>query len=401
MSVIRKIVFVVLFLAVAVGSFCGITTIAGRIGNRGSGERAVAQEKSATASPTPTTSGSQPLLDRTGDSDVALLDDVAITDLAEKALPSIVQVVSEVTRTDIFGRPTQGTSQGSGIILSQDENLIYVATNYHVIEAADSVTVIFPDGSDVRFTVRGSDEVGDLAILTAPRASIPEAAAASYRVAELAADKDPVVGEMVIAVGNALGYGTSVTVGFVSAVEREVLSENGTAQYLIQTDAAINPGNSGGALINLKGEVIGINSAKYTAEAVEGMGFAIPIAQALPILNELSRAESFPKEEAGYLGVYITTVTSEMETYYGWPKGVYVNSVIPGGSAEAAGILPGDIILAVNDIRVMENSQLTGRVTSYRSGTEIRLRISRISDGERTEIELPVTLMDKTRMPED
>ena len=376
MSVIRKIVFVVLFLAVAVGSFCGITTIAGRIGNRGSGERAVAQEKSATASPTPTTSGSQPLLDRTGDSDVALRDDVAITDLAEKALPSIVQVVSEVTRTDIFGRPTQGTSQGSGIILSQDENLIYVATNYHVIEAADSVTVIFPDGSDVRFTVRGSDEVGDLAILTAP-------------------------GEMVIAVGNALGYGTSVTVGFVSAVEREVLSENGTAQYLIQTDAAINPGNSGGALINLKGEVIGINSAKYTAEAVEGMGFAIPIAQALPILNELSRAESFPKEEAGYLGVYITTVTSEMETYYGWPKGVYVNSVIPGSSAEAAGILPGDIILAVNDIRVMENSQLTGRVTSYRSGTEIRLRISRISDGERTEIELPVTLMDKTRMPED
>ena len=174
---------------------------------------------------------------------------------------------------------------------------------------------------------------------------------------------------------------------------------------MIQTDAAINPGNSGGALINLKGEVIGINSMKYTESygKIEGMGFAIPITQALPILNELKKQKSFPSEESGYLGVHIATVTNEMVNNFGWPKGVYIKALVENGAAQAAGLLPGDIILSVNGIRVLDTSQLSARVSAYQAGTEVSLVISRENgdgDNTRSEITLNVTLMDRGGMPD-
>ena len=181
----------------------------------------------------------------------------------------------------------------------------------------------------------------------------------------------------------------------------EVQTEEGEL-FLIQTDAAINPGNSGGALINMKGEVIGINSLKYSENysKIEGMGFAIPITQAIPILNELKKLKSFPEEEAGFLGVHIATVSADMAESFGWPRGVHVSSVDEGSAAAAAGILPGDIILSVNGIRVLDNQQLITRVTSYQAGTEITLVISRENGEEREEITVPVTLMVKSDITE-
>ena len=354
----------------------------------------------ATATPTPLISGSV-ILKKTDEVNIGLLEDTTISNLVDYALASVVQINAEVTRTDAWGRIQQGTSMGSGIILDTDETTLYIATNHHVIDGASEITVTFPDGTDVTAELRGSDAAGDLAILMISSEAMKNVDASSYRIATLADSTQVEVGEMVIALGNALGYGTSVTVGFVSAVDRIVQTEEGEL-LLIQTDAAINPGNSGGALINTKGEVIGINSLKYSENysKIEGMGFAIPITQAIPILNELKQLESFPEEEAGYLGVYIATVTTNISESFGWPRGVYVSSVAEGGAAAEAGILPGDIILSVNGIRVLDTTQLITRVTSYQAGTEITLVVSRDDGTERKEISIPVTLTVKSEIQE-
>lgn len=346
----------------------------------------------------PTSSEPQPtpsvVLKKTDSVKVENVSDVIISDLAKNVLPSVVQINCKVAMSDFWGRTQTGTSQGSGIILDSGEGLLYIATNHHVIEDATAITVIFPDSSEAEAELLGSDAAGDLAILTVATDKLSDDALASCRVASLATETPTEVGDMVVALGNALGYGTSVTVGYVSALDREVSGDYGEF-LLIQTDAAINPGNSGGALVNMKGEVIGINSMKYAESysRIEGMGFAIPITQALPILNELKKQKSFPAEEAGYLGVYITTVTSEMQQTFGWPKGVYVSSVMENSAAASAGLISGDIVLSVNGIRVYDTEQLISRVTSYQAGTEINLVVSRENDSGRSEITVPVTLM--------
>lgn len=349
-------------------------------------------------SPTPASSFTIKEADRVN---VQTVESVTISALAESALKSVVQINADVRTTDAWGRSQRGTSQGSGIILDKDDEALYIATNHHVIEGAEKITVTFPDGTEKAAVLRGSDAAGDLAILTIAADDLTDISSDSYAVASVNPESVVEVGDMVVALGNALGYGTSVTVGYVSATDREVATEEGEL-LLIQTDAAINPGNSGGALINLDGEVIGINSMKYSESfsRIEGMGFAIPISQALPILNELKQQKSFPAEEAGYLGVYITSVTSDMAQTFGWPKGVYVNTVTEGGAAAKAGILPGDIILSVNGIRVLNTSQLSARVTAYRAGSEITLVVSRENGDSRTELSIPVTLMEKESIPE-
>ena len=353
-----------------------------------------------TVSPTPIPTSSVSLLET--DRVKVKLSDVTVSDLAENALKSVVQINAEVIGTDMWGRRQTGTSQGSGIIIGSDDDTLYIATNHHVIESATSITVTFPDGTDVKAELRGSDAAGDLAIITVSSKALSDVPADSYLVARLATETPIRVGDMVVALGNALGYGTSVTVGYVSAVDREVTTESGEL-LLIQTDAAINPGNSGGALINMKGEVIGINSMKYAESfsRIEGMGFAIPISQALPILNELKQQRSFPAEEAGYLGVYITAVTSDMVKSFNWPKGVYISSVVENGAAAKAGLIPGDIVISVNGIRVLDNDQLIARVTSYQAGTTITLVISREDETGRSEISIPVTLEERSKTEDD
>ena len=218
----------------------------------------------------------------------------------------------------------------------------------------------------------------------------------SIKIARLGDSSEVKVGEMAIAIGNALGYGQSVTVGYISAKNREITetSENGEVGNtikVIQTDAAINPGNSGGALLNIRGEVIGINSAKIADSQVEGVGYAIPISEADPIIDELMNKEVLTDKEKGYLGISGRTV-SEEATSFNMPNGVYVSEVAEGGAAEKAGILSGDIITAVNGVTVTNIESLQQKVTSYRKGTEITLTVRRLSEGEYAEQEITVTL---------
>ena len=404
MKFLKKTALVLCFLLIAAGTCYGVIRYLKQDKENGPKKNSTT-DATPSATATPTSSEPQPtpsvILKRTDPVRVDSISDVVISALAEKVLPSVVQINSKVSVRDYWGRTQTGTSQGSGIILDSENGILYIATNHHVIENASFITVIFPDNSEIEARLLGSDAAGDLAILTVDTDILSDETLASCRVAALATETSTEVGDMVVALGNALGYGTSVTVGYVSALDREVSGDYGVFR-LIQTDAAINPGNSGGALVNMKGEVIGINSMKYAESysRIEGMGFAIPITQALPVLNELKKQKSFPAEEAGYLGVYITAVTSEMQQTFGWPRGVYVSSVLENSAASAAGIISGDIILSVNGIHVYDTEQLISRVTSYQAGTEISLVISRENDSGRSEITLPVTLMVRTDIHE-
>ena len=235
------------------------------------------------------------------------------------------------------------------------------------------------------------DSVADLAILSVSLDGLTQDTIDSITIASLGDSDSVKVGEMVIAIGNALGYGQSTTVGYVSAKDREV-TVDGNTMVLLQTDAAINPGNSGGALINIKGEVIGINSVKYASSEVEGIGFAIPISNAYPILNEFMNRESLSEDEQGYLGVTIQDVTETMAELYQWPIGARVFDVVEGGPADEAGILPQDIITAVNGTEVTNASQLKERVNSLRIGTEVTVTLQRYVNGSFEEMEFTVVL---------
>ncbi len=399
----KMILFVAIAGATCLGVFIALKTFTDT--NQGNKPSIRNADSKATATPTVSSTPKAPSefdagtkLKETDRSNAVMVDGVTVSEIADTVLPSIVQIRATFTGRDFYGRIVTETQSGSGILIERDETFLYVATNNHVVGNAESVTVIFHDNTEVSFTVRGTDVAGDLAIITAPVSDIPKELLESLRIAKLGTDSNPKVGDMVIALGNALGEGTSLTVGYISAVDREVQTEAGP-MLLIQTDAAINPGNSGGALVNIRGEVIGINSSKYTQDAVEGMGFAIPITQAFPILNSLKTGEVVSADEAGYLGVYIQSVDDDMIRDFGWPRGIYVKSLVADGSAAQAGILPGDIITAVNGIHVLDTSQLIARVTSFRAGTEITLSVTRYNGTEKQELEIVVTLMNKAVLP--
>ncbi|HBI62844.1 MAG TPA: hypothetical protein DDY31_16845, partial [Lachnospiraceae bacterium] len=262
-----------------------------------------------------------------------------VSEIAENVLPSIVAIdvtVAEKTN-DIFGRTYERESQGSGsgIIIGQDANNLYIATNNHVVADAKTVSVKFNDESVATATVKGTDSASDLAVVSVAARDLKEDCLSKIKVATIGDSDSVKVGNQAIAIGNALGYGTSVTVGYISAKEREVAAEDVTMK-LLQTDAAINPGNSGGALVDSSGAVIGINSAKYADEAVEGMGFAIPISTAVPIINDIIKAEAVPEGEQGYLGIRGNEVSSEYAEHYNVPLGVFVGEVSENSPAKEA-----------------------------------------------------------------
>lgn len=317
-----------------------------------------------------------------------------VTNVVEETMPSIVTITTENTETyDWFGQQYDQESEGggSGIIVGKNDKELLIATNNHVVEGAQKITIKFIDDTDAEAIVKGTDSVADLAVVSIDLSQISADTLKKIEVAKLGDSDDVKVGEMVIAIGNALGYGQSTTVGYVSAKDREVQVED-KKMVLLQTDAAINPGNSGGALLNMDGEVIGINSVKYASSEVEGMGFAIPISRATPIINELMNREVLTDDQKGYLGVYIQDVTEDIAQTYNWPVGVYVTSTAEGGSAEKAGIKSGDIITKVNDTEITSGTQLKEKVTSYRVGTEITITVMRSSDGQFTEKQIKVTL---------
>lgn len=329
-----------------------------------------------------------------------------VAQVAKSCMPSVVSITNASVKTvqDFFGGVQQypSESSGSGIIVGQNDSEILVATNNHVVADADTITVAFDDDAVYEAQVKGTDSDNDLAVVAVKIADMSEDTLKSIKVVSIGNSDELEIGEQVVAIGNALGYGQSVTSGWISAVDREVTDEDGkTTGKLIQTDAAINPGNSGGALLNMQGELIGINSAKAAATEVEGMGYAIPVSVAQPILDELMNRETRYKtdeEHAGYIGVTCLNVDSTSAQTYGIPLGAFVDSVEEGGPAQTAGIQKGDVIVKFDGMTVSGSSDLVGKLEYYQAGETVEVVISRAQNGEYQEQTVSVTLGKKSEM---
>lgn len=354
----------------------------------------------------------------------------SVSEVARNVMPSVVSItgISIKEIPNYFGFGTQkyeGQNRGSGIIVGQNDTELLIATNNHVVKDTNSITVCFTnqDGtaavsdtltdtsmnsSDtesqdqnvnlenaVEAKIKGTDAENDLAVVAVKLEDIPEDVKSQIKVATLGDSDSLIIGEQVVAIGNALGYGQSVTSGYVSALNKKVSSENADSTF-IQTDAAINPGNSGGALLNMNGELIGINSAKIASDEVEGMGFAIPISKAQPILDELMSKETRDKVEdenkAAYIGITCKNVTSDAAGYYNMPLGVFVDSVTEDGPADKAGIQAGDIIRKIDGTSVETFDDLTEQLSYYEAGEKIDFVIARANGGEYKEETVTVEL---------
>lgn len=321
-----------------------------------------------------------------------------VSNVIGSTVPSIVSITSVTNQpTEWFGQHFNEEYQGSGsgIIVGENENELLIATNNHVVAGTDVITVTFTDGAEANAVIKGTDATADLAVIAVDITSVKKATREAIKIAKLGSSDKVKVGEMAIAIGNALGYGQSVTVGYISAKDREVEVSDGynnKTMVLLQTDAAINPGNSGGALLNTDGEVIGINTVKYASNEVEGMGYAIPISRAIPIINELMSREILKEEEQGFLGIVGNDVTEDVAEIYNMPIGVFINQIAEGGAAEKAGLMAGDIIVKVNDIEVTAITQLRDYVTSLRVGTDVEITYMRNTYGTYEKEKVTVTL---------
>lgn len=327
-----------------------------------------------------------------------------VSAIVEKAMPSIVAITNMTEREyrTFFGQTfsKQQDYAGSGFIVSEDDNYLYIATNNHVVDGATTLTVQFCDGSTAAVEVKGTSPGNDLAVVKVAKSDIEEETRAAIQVATINDKGSEKVGEPVIAIGNALGYGQSVTSGIISALEREVTAQDSTTgesytNTLTQTDASINPGNSGGALLNVNGEVIGINSSKIGGEYVDGVGFAIPMTIAAPIINELITREKVTEEKAAYLGVNGFGVDQSVSESYNVPSGIYVAKVYEGSAAAKAGMQQGDIITEFDGHSVATMEDLNDLMQYRAAGTEVKITICRTDNGQYVEHELDVTLGSK------
>lgn len=345
------------------------------------------------------------------DSDIisnGTIDTVSVTDttktygmdvsgIVESVMPSVVAVnikSIEEYNYGMFGGTYQYESEGSGsgIIIGENDTELLIVTNNHVVSDADTVSVSFIDESSYEAKVKGTNSDSDLAIIVVPKDKLSAETKAAIKIAKLGDSNAIKVGEQVVAIGNALGYGQSVTTGIVSAVNR---TNSTNVTPLIQTDAAINPGNSGGALINMKGEVVGINSSKYMATNVEGMGYAIPISEIENILDDLMNRETRDKvdeDKVGYLGVGCATISKEASEMYGMPQGVLVSEVKKDSPAENAGIKKNNIIVEFDGIDIKDAEQLVDLLEYYQAGEEVTVRIAYLDDDEYKEKDIEVVL---------
>lgn len=326
----------------------------------------------------------------------------SVADMAEEVMPSIVSITNtsvQTVRSWFQSYEQEVSGSGSGIIIGQDDDEIMIVTNNHVIEGAKELTVAFCDQTAVEATVKGADSIMDLAVLTVKTKDVDEATLKQIKVAAMGSSDELRVGDAVFAIGNALGSGQSLTGGYISALNREVDMEDKT-MTLLQTDAAINPGNSGGALLNEKGEVIGINTVKYVDDTVEGMGYAIPITVAIPIINDLMNQEVIAENEQGYLGIQGNTITDTYAEDFNMPKGIYVVKIVENSPADQCGLKAGDIItgFAGRDVTSMENLQSI--LANKKVGDEVEMTVQRNNEkGEYEEKQLTVTLGAKKDMP--
>lgn len=335
--------------------------------------------------------------------EVEIISENGVADVAEEVMPSIVSITNksvQVVRSWFQSYEREVSGSGSGIIIGQDDDNIMIVTNYHVIDGAKELTVSFMDETSVAATVKGYDDSADLAVLTVSTDDIEEDTLKKIKVAALGSSDDLRVGEPAIAIGNALGYGQSLTVGYIGALEREVETDNGSSLKLLQTDAAINPGNSGGALLNFKGQVIGINTMKFVDSTVEGMGYAIPISKAVPIINDLMNQVVIKESEQGYLGIQGKDITEEYAQGFSMPKGVYVVKIIEGSPADTCGLKAGDIITKIGDRDVSSMESVQNILSGKKAGDTIQMTVQRNNEkGEYEEVKLDVKLGAKKDMP--
>ena len=322
-----------------------------------------------------------------------------VSGIVEKAMPSVVAInsVTQYQTQDWFGLPQvyEGRGSGSGIIVGESENELLIVTNNHVVEGAKTLGVVFADNEEVEANVKGTDSDNDLAVIAVDLSSIPGDTRGKIAVATLGDSDSLKVGQGVVAIGNALGYGQSVTVGYISALDREVKTDQGTTRNLLQTDAAINPGNSGGALLNMKGEVVGINSAKYSSTEVEGMGYAIPITKVQDIISTLMTKKTrveVEQEKQGYLGIQGQDIDAETSRTYGMPQGVFVYKIIEGGAAASSNLKEKDIITKFDGQSVRSMAELKRMLSYYAGGDTVSLTVESLKDGQYVERQVEVTL---------
>ncbi|MCR4956140.1 MAG: trypsin-like peptidase domain-containing protein [Lachnospiraceae bacterium] len=321
-----------------------------------------------------------------------------VSDIVDAAMPSIVAITNtaESEVPSFFGSQTQQVeSAGSGIIIGEDKTYIYVVTNNHVVEDSVALKVTFSDSESVDATIKGTNAGSDLAVVCVKKSDMKASTQKTIKVAVMGDSDSLKVGQSVIAIGNALGYGQTVTTGCVSAKDRSVTIDEMTST-LLQTDAAINPGNSGGALLNESGEVIGINSAKYSDTQVEGIGYAIPINDAQPIIEAIISRETVQEGEQGYLGVYGQDVTDDISSVYNMPKGVFVKQLVSSGAAQKAGIQAGDIIVGIDDYKITTMAELQSTLQYYKAGSTVTVKAKVKDGGEYVEKEFKVTLQKNT-----
>ena len=329
-----------------------------------------------------------------------------VSAVAEAAMPSLVSITNmgEQEIQSFFGTYTQASeSSGTGIIVGKNDDELLIATNNHVVEGSEQLNVCFIDNEIVSALVKGTDATNDLAVIAVSLSDIPEETLNKISIAQLGDSESLKIGEPVIAIGNALGYGQSVTTGVISALDREVTIENMTSS-LIQTDAAINPGNSGGALLNMQGQVIGINSAKLASSQVEGMGYAIPISTAEPIIDDLMNRKTrttVDEDKRGYLGISGVDVTSDISKQMGIPTGAYVAAVVDGSAADQAGLKKGDIITKFDGSGVSSMTSLKELMSYYEAGETVDITFKRADNGEYAEQTVQITLSDQSAVQQD
>ena len=331
-----------------------------------------------------------------------------VASVAENAMPSIVAITNKSVQEvmSFFGAGVEqyeAESAGSGIIIGKNDTELLIATNAHVVEGAQTLTVCFIDDKVCEATVKGSDSSNDIAVISVALNNVEGSTLDAIKVATLGDSNDLVIGEQVVAIGNALGYGQSVTTGIISALDRDITDDDVDNSY-IQTDAAINPGNSGGALLNMNGELVGINSAKLANTKIEGMGYAIPIDAAKPIMDDIMQRvtrELVDEAEAGYVGISGFSVTQDVSKQYGIPVGIYVSDVVSGAAADKAGIQKGDIITKFDGMNVDSIKKLREQLDYYKAGETVDITLYRTDDGQYEERNFKITLDGRKGTPLD
>ena len=388
----------VLFGGVAGGVFTGVTYATGATAKAQSTQTdSSKQETTKTTLQTTTSSGS------TGSS-ASGQSSLDVSSIAKNAMPSIVAITNKSVQEvqDYFSMFSRGSgtqeqeveSQGSGIIIGQNDSELLIATNNHVVEDADTLSVCFVDDQAYEATVKGTDADNDLAVIAVKLSDISDDTMSQIKIAEIGDSDQLQVGEQVVAIGNALGYGQSVTTGIVSAVNRQ-LEDSDSENGFIQTDAAINPGNSGGALLDTQGNLIGINAAKTASTEVEGMGFAIPISKAQEILNNLmtkKTREAVDESAQGYLGIQGTNIDANASKEYGMPVGIYVYKIVEGGAAANSDLKEKDIITKFDGQSVTNMEELKQMLTYYEGGSTVSLTVQSLVNGSYVEHEVQITL---------